>query len=186
MQELKITISVSGDSRIYTATGTDKDGNAFSREIDPYNVDPTDTDYAGFATLCAYIRDTEGMADNAMQAVKDAAPADITENGNYLVKVGYISMSNGNFSGAKKLFEQMQKFFEKLIDISDDNNVISATDNNVNSVSSENTANNGAKLINVTSASSGKTSGSSDGSYGRIFDELQKMIQMMMQQMLNE
>ncbi len=112
--ELKITISVSGDSRIYTASGTDKDGKAFSKEIDPYNVDPTDTDYAGFAVLCQYIRDTEGMADNAMKAVKDVAPADISENGNYLMKVSYTAESTGNLAGAKKLFEKMQTFFEKL------------------------------------------------------------------------
>ncbi len=121
-QELKITISVSGDSRIYTASGKDKDGNAFSKEIDPYNVDPTDTDYAGFAVLCQYIRDTEGMADNAMKAVRDAAPSDITEEGNYLMKVSYTAESTGNLAGAKKLFEQMQSYsslfdeLQKMID----------------------------------------------------------------------
>ena len=158
-QELKITINVSGGSRIYTASGVDKNGNTFSKEIDPYSVDPTDTDYAGFATLCAYIRDTEGMADNAMQAVKDAVPEDITENGNYLIKVGFVSTNNGNLSGAKKLFEQMQSFFDKLMNLSSDSTVKGVSSEKVTSVRSDN---------------------------NRIVDELQEMIQLMIQRMLNE
>ena len=104
----------------------------------------------------------------------------------FLVKVSYVSISNGNFSGAKKLFEQMQKFFEKLFDISADNNVSGISRNKVHPVSSENIVNNTDKLINTAQSSLAKTSGSSDMSYSRIFDELQEMIQLMMQHMLNE
>ncbi|WP_022761171.1 hypothetical protein [Butyrivibrio sp. AD3002] len=157
-QELKITINVSGGSRIYTASGIDKDGNSFSKEIDPYSVDPTNTDYAGFATLCAYIRDTEGLADNAMKAVKNAMPEDITENGNYLYKVGFAAETDGNLSGAKKLFEQMETFFEKLMNIGRED---------------------------TTSEKTGVTSVSTK-SYNNIVDELNSMIQQMIQQMLNE
>ena len=178
-QDLKITIKVSGDSRIYTASGTDKEGNAFSKEIDPYSVDPTDTDYAGFATLCAYIRDTEGMADNAMQAVRDAAPSDITENGNYVLKVGYVSMNTGNLSGAKKLFEQMQTFFEKLMNISADNNVNGLSEQNVTTVRSDDNDGSADGLVKVSTSAS-------KGSYNRIVEELQEMIQLMIQSMLNE
>ena len=171
-QELKITINVSGDSRIYTASGVDKNGNSFSKEIDPYSVDPTDTDYAGFATLCAYIRDTEGLADNAMKAVKDAVPEDITENGNYLYKVGFAAETNGNLSGAKKLFEQMEVFFEKLMNIGRaDTSAESKTDvMNVKSPASENSG----------------SSSTSRNSYDSILEELPSMIQKMIRQMLNE
>ncbi len=170
--ELQITIKVSGGSRIYTASGTDKDGNSFTRDIDPYNVDPTDTDYAGFATLCEYIRDTEGMADNAMQAVKDAAPSDVTEKGNFLFKVSYTAENTGNLSGAKKLFEQMEGFFEKIMSLSGEaEDVIASGDN----------------LINVKSDDWGKKTPSGSGGFKTdIFDELQEMIQYMFQKMLDD
>ncbi|WP_156036001.1 hypothetical protein [Butyrivibrio sp. AE3004] len=173
-QELKITINVSGGSRIYTASGTDKDGNSFSKEIDPYNVDPTDADYSEFATLCAYIRDTEGMADNAMKAVRDAAPQDITEKGNYLYKVGFFAETNGNLSGAKKLFEQMQTFFESLMGIGKVTSGEGQNDSGIVNVRSD--SGNGIGSSNTTG-----------GSYhSRILDELQEMIELMMQKMINE
>ncbi|WP_026666156.1 hypothetical protein [Butyrivibrio sp. FC2001] len=169
-QDLQITVKVDGPNRIYTAQGIDKDGNKFSKEIDPYNVDPTDTDYPGFATLCAYLRDTEGMADNAMQAVRDAMPEDMNENGNYILKVGLISQENGNLSGAKKLFEQMQTFFTKLLDLS-----------------SASPSDSGQTAMSVRSDNSDSGTGSlSQNKKSQILDELQQMIQLMLQQMLKE
>ncbi len=169
-QDLQITVKVSGASRIYTAQGTDKDGNQFSKEIDPYNVDPTDTDYPGFATLCAYLRDTEGMADNAMQAVQDAMPEDMNEKGNYIFKVGLISQDTGNLSGAKKLFEQMQTFFTKLMDLS--SNATYGSEGAAMSVRSDDSGSGSISL--------------SQNKRSQILDELQQMIQLMIQQMLKE
>ncbi len=170
--ELQITIKVSGGSRIYTATGTDKDGNSFSKDIDPYNVDPQNTDYAGFATLCEYIRNTEGMADNAMQAVKDAAPSDITQNGNFLMKVSYTSQQTGNLSGAKKLFEQMQSFFEKIMSMSSAASELSPSEDS---------------LINVRSDKSNNTSSAVPAAFKTsLLDELEELIQSMFQKMLDE
>ncbi len=195
-QELKITINVSGGSRIYTASGTDKDGNKFTKEIDPYNVDPTNADYADFATLCAYIRDTEGMADNAMQAVRDAAPTDITEKGNYLYKVGFYAETNGNLSGAKKLFEQMESFFQRLMGIGK----LDVTGNadgteSVNRAGIVNVKSDDPNSIGISSeisnmgnaSDSSKKNGASEGAfYSRLLDELHEMIQQMMQKILNE
>ncbi|WP_155831550.1 hypothetical protein [Butyrivibrio sp. LC3010] len=195
-QELKITINVSGGSRIYTASGTDKDGNKFTKEIDPYNVDPTNADYADFATLCAYIRDTEGMADNAMQAVRDAAPTDITEKGNYLYKVGFYAETNGNLSGAKKLFEQMESFFQRLMGIGK----LDVTGNadgteSVNRAGIVNVKSDDPNAISISSgisdmgnaSDSSKKNGASEGAfYSRLLDELHEMIQQMMQKILNE
>nr|WP_044916714.1 hypothetical protein [Butyrivibrio sp. WCE2006] len=195
-QELKITINVSSGSRIYTASGTDKDGNKFTKEIDPYNVDPTNADYADFATLCAYIRDTEGMADNAMQAVRDAAPTDITEKGNYLYKVGFYAETNGNLSGAKKLFEQMESFFQRLMGIGK----LDVTGNadgteSVNRAGIVNVKSDDPNAISISSeisdmgnaSDSSKKNGASEGAfYSRLLDELHEMIQQMMQKILNE
>ncbi|WP_026495651.1 hypothetical protein [Butyrivibrio sp. WCD3002] len=170
-QELQITIKVTNGTRIYTASGVDKDGNAFSKEIDPYSVDPTDTDYAGFATLCAYIRDTEGLADNAMKAVRDAAPADITEKGNYLYMVGFSAEGNSNLSGAKKLFEQLENFFERLMGIGSMSSSSETSDQ---------------KAVAVRSDSS-ESSASSGGSFhSRVLEELHELIEQMLQKMLNE
>lgn len=170
-QELQITIKVSGGTRIYTASGVDKDGNSFSKEIDPYSVDPTDTDYAGFATLCAYIRDTEGLADNAMKAVRDATPADITEKGNYLYMVSFASEGTGNLSGAKKLFEQLENFFDRLMGIGSDTSSSEITDQ---------------KLVSVKSDGSGNSTSSGGSFHSRVLEELHELIEQMLQKMLNE
>ena len=84
MQKFEIRIDVNGDDRTYTAVGTDKDGNPFSKEIDPYNVDPTDSDFTEFAALCTYICNTENIADEAMNFVSEIADSDIFKQMDYL------------------------------------------------------------------------------------------------------
>ncbi|MBE5915906.1 MAG: hypothetical protein E7273_03595 [Pseudobutyrivibrio ruminis] len=84
MQKFEIRIDVNGYDRTYTAVGTDKDGNPFSKEIDPYNVDPTDSDFTEFAALCTYICNTENIADEAMNFVSEIADSDIFKQMDYL------------------------------------------------------------------------------------------------------
>ena len=119
MQKFEIRIDVMGDSRKYTATGTDENGNEFSKEIDPYKVNPTDSDFTEFAALCSYIRDTEGIADEAMQAVDGVAPYDIFEKKNYLSE---LSGSINNFQmmgvstlGAEQLLSHINRLMEVMM-----------------------------------------------------------------------
>ncbi len=105
-----------------------------------------------------------------MQAVHDAMPEDMNENGNYILKVGLISQENGNLSGAKKLFEQMQTFFTKLLDLS-----------------SASSSDSGQTAMSIRSDGSETGTGSlSQNKKSQILDELQQMIQLMIQQMLKE
>ena len=119
MQKFEIRIDVMGDSRKYTATGIDENGNEFSKEIDPYKVNPTDSDFTEFAALCSYIRDTEGIADEAMQAVDGVAPYDIFEKKNYLSE---LSGSINNFQmmgvstlGAEQLLSHINRLMEVIM-----------------------------------------------------------------------
>ncbi len=119
MQKFEIRINVMGDSRKYTATGTDENGNEFSKEIDPYNVDPTDSDFTEFAALCAYIRDTEDIADEAMQAVDDVAPNDIFEKKNYLSElngsINNFQMMGVSTLGAEQLLSHINRLMEVMM-----------------------------------------------------------------------
>ena len=118
-QGKKIRIDVNGDERKYTATGTDKDGKEFSKEIDPYNVDPTDADFTEFAALCSYIRDTENLADETMKFVDNVAADDIFERMNYLsafsAEVGKFEFAGLSNLAAEKLMPHINRLMEVLI-----------------------------------------------------------------------
>ncbi len=117
MQQFQIRIDVDGDTRKYTATGTDENGNEFSKEIDPYNVDPTDSDFTEFAALCSYIRDTEGLADEAMGAVDSVAPYDIFEKKNYMSELDG-SIKNYQLMGVSTLgAEQLLSHINRLMEV---------------------------------------------------------------------
>ena len=117
MQQFQIRIDVDGDTRKYTATGTDENGNEFSKEIDPYNVDPTDSDFTEFAALCSYIRDTEGLADEAMGAVDSVAPNDIFEKKNYMSELDG-SIKNYQLMGVSTLgAEQLLSHINRLMEV---------------------------------------------------------------------
>lgn len=117
MQQFQIRIDVDGDTRKYTATGTDENGNEFSKEIDPYNVDPTDSDFTEFAALCSYIRDTEGLADEAMGAVDSVAPDDIFEKKNYMSELDG-SIKNYQLMGVSTLgAEQLLSHINRLMEV---------------------------------------------------------------------
>lgn len=119
MQKFEIRIDVMGDSRKYTATGTDENGNEFSKEIDPYKVNPTDSDFTEFAALCSYIRDTEGIADEAMQAVDGVAPYDIFEKKNYLSElngsINNFQMMGVSTLGAERLLSHINRLMEVMM-----------------------------------------------------------------------
>lgn len=122
MQKFEIRIDVNGDERKYTATGTDKDGKEFSKEIDPYNVDPTDADFTEFAALCSYIRDTENLADETMKFVDNVAADDIFERMNYLsafsAEVGKFEFAGLSNLAAEKLMPHINRLMEVLINSS--------------------------------------------------------------------
>lgn len=119
MQKFEIRIDVNGDSCKYTATGTDENGNEFSKEIDPYNVDPTDSDFTEFAALCSYIRETEDLADEAMQAVDGVAPYDIFEKKNYLSElngsINNFQMMGVSTLGAEQLLSHINRLMEVMM-----------------------------------------------------------------------
>lgn len=119
MQKFEIRIDVKGDERKYTATGTDKDGKEFSKEIDPYNVDPTDADFTEFAALCSYIRDTENLADETMKFVDNVAADDIFERMNYLsafsAEIGKFEFAGLSNLAAEKLMPHINRLMEVLI-----------------------------------------------------------------------
>ncbi|SET06784.1 hypothetical protein SAMN02910413_1723 [Pseudobutyrivibrio sp. C4] len=121
MQQFEIRIDVNGDDRKYTAIGTDKDGKPFEKEIDPYNVDPTDADFTEFAALCSYIRETENLADETMKFVGDFEVNDIFESMDYLTvfssEMGkYEKAGMGNLS-LENFMPHINKLMETLMGV---------------------------------------------------------------------
>ncbi len=119
VEKFEIRIEVNGDDRKYTAIGTDKDGNAFEKEIDPYNVDPTNADFTEFAALCSYIRETENLADETMKFVSDFEVNDIFERMDYLAtfssEMGKYEMAGlGNLS-LENFMPHINKLMETLM-----------------------------------------------------------------------
>ena len=122
VQKFEIRIDVNGDDRTYTAVGTDKDGNPFSKEIDPYNVDPTDSDFTEFAALCSYICDTENIADQAMNFVSEIADVDIFKQMDYLsvfsTNISKYEMMGFSNLTAESLMPHINRLMEVLMNSS--------------------------------------------------------------------
>jgi len=121
MQQFEIRIDVNGDDRKYTAIGTDKDGKPFEKEIDPYNVDPTDADFTEFAAICSYICETENLADETMKFVGDFEVNDIFESMDYLTvfssEMGkYEKAGMGNLS-LENFMPHINKLMETLMGV---------------------------------------------------------------------
>ena len=119
MQQFEIRRDVNGDDRKYTAIGTDKDGKTFEKEIDPYNVDPTDADFTEFAALCSYIRETENLADETMKFVSNFEVNDIFERMDYLAtfssEMGKYEMAGlGNLT-LENFMPHINKLMETLM-----------------------------------------------------------------------
>ncbi len=62
-QQFSILINSDGSDKKYTIQGTDKNGEKFEREFDPYDVDPKDADFPEFSALCLYLKQTDETAD---------------------------------------------------------------------------------------------------------------------------
>ncbi|MDC7279518.1 hypothetical protein NXH64_08385 [Butyrivibrio fibrisolvens] len=121
VQKFEIRIDVNGDDRKYTAIGTDKDGNEFEKEIDPYNVDPTDADFTEFAALCSYICETENLADETMKFMSDFEVNDIFKRMDYLAtfssEMGKYEIAGlGNLS-LENFMPHINKLMETLMGI---------------------------------------------------------------------
>ncbi len=121
MQQFEIRIDVNGDDRKYTAIGIDKDGKTFEKEIDPYNVDPTDADFTEFAALCSYICETENLSDETMKFVGDFEVNDIFESMDYLTvfssEMGkYEKAGMGNLS-LENVMSHINKLMETLMGV---------------------------------------------------------------------
>ncbi len=121
VEKFEIRIEVNGDDRKYTAIGTDKDGNEFEKEIDPYNVDPTDADFTEFAALCSYIRETENLADETMKFVSSFEVDDIFERMNYLStfsnELGNLELAGWDNLSLEGFLPQINKLMETLMGI---------------------------------------------------------------------
>ncbi|SEB07966.1 hypothetical protein SAMN02910384_03354 [Pseudobutyrivibrio sp. ACV-2] len=121
VERFEIKIEVNGDDRKYTAIGTDKDGNEFEKEIDPYNVDPTDADFTEFAALCSYIRETENLADETMKFVSSFEVDDIFERMNYLStfsnELGNLELAGWDNLSLEGFLPQINKLMEALMGI---------------------------------------------------------------------
>jgi len=121
IEKFEIRIEVNGDDRKYTAIGTDKDGNAFEKGIDPYNVDPTDADFTEFAALCSYIRETENLADETMNFVSSFEVNDIFERMNYLStfsrELGDLEFAGWDNLSIEGFMPHINKLMETLMGI---------------------------------------------------------------------
>ena len=113
-QKFEVIINVNGDERNYLIKGTDKEGNPFEKEFDPYDIDPENADYTEFTALCLYIQKTDRYADDVMRNF--AQPENILEKTNYVGVLFAWSIEqaqSGNmesFEDARRLIVAIQEF----------------------------------------------------------------------------
>lgn len=122
MQRFEVLIHVNGEERNYLIKGTDKDGNAFEKEFDPYKIDPANADYTEFAALCVYIQKTDKYADSIMRDF--AQPDNILEKQNYVGILGTWAVKQaeagniGLFDNARRLFLEIHRFMDERFSLS--------------------------------------------------------------------
>ena len=117
-QEFSMFINNDGQRKTYTVRGTDENGNAFEREIDPYEVDPKNADYTEFSALCLYVQQTDDTAD--MLANEYFSPGDIFERKDYFSMLGVFSADDdGMFSAMGDMFRTAGTIFDKLQELMD-------------------------------------------------------------------
>ena len=122
-QKFEVIINVNGDERNYLIKGTDKEGNYFEKEFDPYDIDPENADYTEFTALCLYIQKTDRYADDVMRNF--AQPENILEKTNYVGVLFAWSIEqaqSGNtesFENARRLIVAIQEFtfFKREIEL---------------------------------------------------------------------
>ena len=110
-QSFNIWINSDGEKKTYAIEGIDKDGNPFTKEFNPYDVDPEDADFPEFAALCMYIQNTDETAD--MLANEYFQTDDILEKENYLDKLQGFT-EDSFFAKAKSMLDNANKLIESF------------------------------------------------------------------------
>ena len=110
-QSFKIWINSDGSNKTYSIEGMGKDGQPFTKEFDPYDVDPEYADFPEFAALCMYIQNTDETAD--MLANEYFATDDILEKCDYLDKMQGFSME-GIFEKTQSMMDNIDKLMATL------------------------------------------------------------------------
>ena len=110
-QSFKIWINSDGSNKTYSIEGMDKDGQPFTKEFDPYDVDPEYADFPEFAALCMYIQNTDETAD--MLANEYFATDDILEKCDYMDKMQGFSME-GIFEKTQSMMDNIDKLMATL------------------------------------------------------------------------
>lgn len=117
-QSFQIWINSDGNNKTYSIEGTDKNGELFSKEFNPFDVDPENADFPEFSALCMYINNTSETAD--LLANEYFSSDDILEKKNYFDMLG--NFGNDDVFGkvqsmidhANTLFGEMQKFMDEM------------------------------------------------------------------------
>lgn len=115
-QSFNIYINSDGQNKTYCIEGIDKDGQPFTKEFDPYDVDPEYADFPEFAALCLYIQNTDETAD--MLANDYFATDDILEKCNYLEKLQGFG-TDTIFEKAQSMLDLANKLVNTLQQITD-------------------------------------------------------------------
>lgn len=115
-QSFNIYINSDGQNKTYSIEGIDKDGQPFTKEFDPYDVDPEYSDFPEFAALCLYIQNTDETAD--MLANDYFATDDILEKCNYLEKLQGFG-TDTIFEKAQSMLDLANKLVNTLQQITD-------------------------------------------------------------------
>lgn len=110
-QSFKIWINSDGSNKTYSIEGMGKDGQPFTKEFDPYDVDPEYADFPEFAALCMYIQNTDETAD--MLANEYFATDDILEKCDYLDKMQGFSIE-GIFEKTQSMMDNIDKLMATL------------------------------------------------------------------------
>ena len=110
-QSFKIWINSDGSDKTYSIEGIDKDGQPFTKEFDPYDVNPEDADFPEFAALCMYIQNTDETAD--MLANEYFTTDDILEKSDYLDKLQGFSV-DGLFEKTQSMMDNIDKLMVTL------------------------------------------------------------------------
>ena len=119
-QNFKIWINSDGLNKTYSVEGIDKDGQTFTKEFDPYDVDPENADFPEFAALCMYIQQTDATAD--MLANDYFLSDDILERCNYLDKLERFS-SDSFFEKAQYMVDSANRLvalLNQIVDVRND------------------------------------------------------------------
>ena len=115
-QSFNIYINSDGKNKTYSIEGIDKDGQPFTKEFDPYDVDPEYADFPEFAALCLYIQNTDETAD--MLANDYFATDDILEKCDYLEKLQGFG-TDTIFEKAQSMLDLANKLVNTLQQITD-------------------------------------------------------------------